>query len=197
MPHGSTVTDRASRRPAMPAWKALLESIFSLGLVLGAIAIGLRALDAVPGALTGNPRGVRHVDSIDALQRETGLKAPLPPYFPDTLRWPPAAIRVFGRGAATLMFVRRDSGSPWLLIGLARGQNEGLPARLLEEGLTLQSSPVAVAGQPATLRRLRTSDGLLWQELTWRSGAQVFVMRYRGSLEQLETMASSLQGQQQ
>ncbi len=196
MDHADPSHRFAPDRPARPAWRTLLESIFSLAVVLGTVAFALRVLDGVPGTVTGNPRGVRHFDTIDDLQRAIGWTVPIPAFFPDVLQWPPVELRALGRTAVTVGFARRNSSDEWLLLGMAQGQNEGLPAQLLAAGLSLQSTPTLVDGHPAVLRRLRTADGLVWQELAWHRGDRQFVMRYRGSLAQLETMASSLPGQQ-
>jgi hypothetical protein len=194
MPEPDDATRSPSTRRPRKAGPTSGRALVQLLAVLVVAAACLRAADAIPALLTGAPRGVRQFDDVRALERDLGWKIPMPSYFPDILKWPPSVLRAFGRSAATLLFVRRDNADPWLLLGVASGQNEALPPELATGTLVLQEGVSHLGGQPARVRRVRDDDGTAWTELTWRLPGRVVLMRYRGPLDELEMIASSLQG---
>ncbi len=173
---------------------ALGKALLQLACVLLLTAACLRAVDALPGLLRGSARGVRHFESVAALERAIGLRVPLPSYFPDALSWPPRELRAFNRSAATLLFVRRDTGVPWLLLGLASGQNEALPSELDDGVLVLQEGASQGERTDARVRRLRDEGGTVWNEIAWRAGTQYLMVRSRGPMNELERIAASVPG---
>ncbi len=171
------------------------RALWTLTLVLGGAALALATLDAVPTWLHGQPRGVRRAGSIEEVERRLQAKVLLPSYFPDAFRWPPSLAR-FTRddgGAVALTFDGRD-GVPALLLaqtlsGDAR-MPDGLQGRLAV--IQQQSAPL---GDGAVLARVVAEDGTLWNQLEWTRGGRRFLLRGRGSLEDLIRMARSIHGE--
>src|SRR5947209_1967239 len=88
-----------------------LRDLVSLALVAGAAAAALRGLDRLPDLL-GEPAAGRPFTSVVAVERRVGARLLLPAYFPDTLQWPAARIRVIGHRPAlvVLAFAARSEG---------------------------------------------------------------------------------------
>jgi hypothetical protein len=168
------------------------RALWTLTLVLGGAAAALAALDAVPTWLHGQPRGVRRAGSVEEAERRVQARVLLPSYFPDTLRWPPATVR-FTRdegGAVALAFDGRDGAPALLLVQNVAGTApvpEGLGGRLAV--IQQQSAPL---GDDAVLSRVVAEDGTLWSQLDWSRDGRRFLLRGRGSLEDLIRMARSI-----
>jgi len=170
------------------------RALWTLALVLGAAAAMLAGLDAVPGWLRGEPRGVRRVASIYEAERVLRARLMLPSFFPDTYRWPPSSVRVRREdgGAVALAFDARDGAPALLLAETVSGTGE-LAAPLLPESAVIQRQSAAL-GEGATLSRIVSEDGTLWNELEWTGGGRRFVLRGRGPLDVLMRMARSIHG---
>ncbi len=170
------------------------RALLTMTLVLGGTVAALATLDSVPTWLHGQPRGVRRVDTVEDAERRLQTKVLLPSYFPDTLRWPPSGVR-FTRdegGAVALDFLGKD-GTPALLLVESvtdRAIPEGLQGRLAI--IQQQSAPL---GDGAVLARVVAEDGTLWSQLDWSRGGRRFLLRGRGSLEDLLRMARSTHGE--
>jgi len=169
-------------------------ALWTLALVLGGAAAMLSGLDALPGWLRGEPRGVRRVASVDEAERIMRSRILLPSYFPDSYRWPPSSIRVWreGGGAVALAFDARD-GSPALLLAETVSGTGALTAPLLPDSAVIQKQGAAL-GEGATLSRIVSEDGTLWNELEWTAAGRRFVLRGRGPLDVLMRMARSIHG---
>ncbi len=189
---------KESTRPAsafpvrQPGSFAAARSLVQLVMVLAVAAACLRGADEIPGLLTGAVRGVRQFDDLGLMERALGWKFPVPSYFPDFLGWPPAKLRAYGQTAATALFVRRDNSDPWLLVGIGSGQNVSLPLKLVPAPLVLQEGPGQVNGQPAVVRRVRDADGTAWTEIAWNTPGRSILLRYRGPVDELDMIASSI-----
>ncbi len=170
----------------------LLRSILTLLLVLGGTGGLLAALDSVPGCVQGVPRGVRRLKSIEEAERRLRGRLALPAYFPDTLRWPPAVIRVMqgASPAVALAFEGRGGGVEIWLAQTMAGDGPIAPA-LLPEVTVLGKGTVSIAGEEATLSRIVGEDGTIWHEVAWRQFGRRLVLRGKGSLDQLVRMARS------
>jgi hypothetical protein len=172
------------------------RALWTLILVLGGAAAALATLDAMPTWLHGQPRGVRKAATIEEAERRIQGRVLLPAYFPDTLRWPPSTVR-FTRddgGAVALSFDARD-GTPALLLvetvaGAAPSIPDGLKGRLAV--IQQQSAPL---GDGAILSRVVAEDGTLWSQFEWGRDGRHFLLRGRGSLEDLIRMARSIHGE--
>jgi hypothetical protein len=168
------------------------RALWTLTLVLGGAAVALATLDAMPTWLHGQPRGVRKAASIEEAERRVQGRVLLPSYFPDTLRWPPAGVR-FTReegGAVAMSFDAREGGAALLLAQTVAGTSpipDGLQGRLAV--IQQQSAPL---GDGAVLSRVVAEDGTLWNQLEWSRDGRRFLLRGRGSLEDLIRMARSI-----
>jgi hypothetical protein len=170
----------------------LLRLLLTLLLVVGATAAGLTALDAVPGCIQGVPRGIRRVRSIEEAERRLRTRLALPAYFPDTLRWPPSAVRVVQEAtpAAAVAFEGRGGGVELWLAQTADGDGPISPL-LLPEVTVLSKGTLAIGEAEGTLSRIVGEDGAIWHEIAWRQFGRRLVLRGKGSLDQLIKMARS------
>jgi hypothetical protein len=170
------------------------RALWILTLVLGGTAMALATLDAMPAWLHGEPRGVRKAASVEEVERRLQGKVLLPSYFPDTFRWPASSVR-FTRddgGAVALTFDGRD-GVPALLLAETLG-TAPLPAGLRGRLAVIQQQS-APLGEDAVLARVVAEDGTLWNQLEWSRAGRKFLLRGRGSLEDLIRMARSIHGE--
>ena len=170
------------------------RALWTLTLVLGGAALALATLDSVPTWLHGEPRGVRRASSVEETERRLQAKVLLPAYFPDTFRWPPSTVR-FSRdegGSVALSFLGTD-GAPALFLAQTAGREGALPVALLGRLAVIQQQS-APLGEGAVLARVVAEDGTLWNQLEWSAAGRRFLLRGRGSLEELIRMARSIHG---
>jgi hypothetical protein len=169
------------------------RALWTLTLVLGGAALALATLDAVPTWLHGEPRGVRRAVSIEEAERRLQAKVLLPAYFPDTLRWPPSTVRLTrDEGGSALSFLGAD-GAPALFLAQTAGHDGALPAGLRGRLAVIQQQS-APLGDGAVLARVVAEDGTLWNQLEWSAAGRHFLLRGRGSLDDLIRMARSIHG---
>jgi hypothetical protein len=174
------------------ATEELLRSVLTLVLVVGGTAGLLAALDSAPGCIQGVPRGVRNLKSIDEAERRLRGTLALPAFFPDTLQWPPSAIRAVQdtSPAVALAFQGRAGGVELWLAQTMAGDGP-IPPSLLPPATVLGKGSVAVGGEEATLSRIVGEDGTIWHEIAWRQFGRRLVLRGKGPLDQLVRMARS------
>jgi hypothetical protein len=170
------------------AWSAM-----TLSLVIGAAAALLRGLDALPGYLHADPPGIRRLSSIEEAERRLQGRIVVPPYFPDTLRWPPAVILVHDGppSAVALTFVDR-AGEPRLLVFQSSDTDGSPPRELVWPVVVLQRTTVRLSGQETALLRVLGKDGDIWHEVTWAADHHRILLRFRGPIDQLLAMAESV-----
>ena len=165
----------------------------TLSLVMGATAAVLRAVDALPAYLGVAGRGVEGFDSVEAVERRLRERLWLPSYFPDSLRWPPAEIRVHAGPlpsvALTFAGSERDAR---LVVFQSFGAFGTPPPQLLPAGRVLQTVTVPLHGAPAALSRVLDRDGRVWHELGWSTGDRRVVLRSRGPVDELLRMGESV-----
>lgn len=173
--------------------KGLLTSTAILGLVLVTTAAMLKGLDLVPQALFSSALE-RSYATIEELERAQGSRLALPAYFPGSLRWPPATVRSVGRSprSVVLWFVGREGDAVQLVVGQTLDGYGELDARLLPGGVVLDTQDVEVGGEPARLQRILGEDGATWRGLIWRWKDRSIVVRSRGSVDELFTIAASV-----
>lgn len=167
----------------------------SLAFVSVLAGVGLRALDALPALLRGEGPGVVRVDSVEAAERLFGGPLVLPAFFPDTLAWPPSAIRVRTTPpvAVVLVFTGRDGRTARLWLCEVRGPAP--PPDLLPAGRSLHRVTLEVPGAPgaaAVLERVQVADGSVSHDLVWRQDSGTIVLRYAGAADELVAIAHSL-----
>ncbi len=171
------------------------RALWTLALVLGGATFALAGLDTMPTWLHGQPRGVRRAATVEEAERRVQGRILLPSYFPDTLRWPPSSVRFMREdgGAVALEFQGKE-GAPALLLAQTMEAGgaipDGLQGRLAV--IQRQSAPL---GEDAVLSRVVAEDGTLWNQLEWSRSGRRFLLRGRGSLEDLIRMARSVHGE--
>jgi len=170
------------------------RALWILTLVLGGATLALVTLDSVPSWMHGEPRGIRRASGVEEAERRLQAKVLLPAYFPDTLRWPPSAVRFIRDegGSVALSFLGAD-GAPALFLAQTAGGDGTLPPALLGRLAVIQQQS-APLGDGAVLARVVAEDGTLWNQLEWSAGGRRFHLRGRGSLEDLIRMARSIHG---
>ncbi len=162
--------------------------------VVAAAAAALLVLDAVPWLLTGASRGVVTCRSVEEAERLLGAPLAVPAYFPQTYRWPPAAILVAARPrpAAALTFAPAGGAAGPVLFVQTPDPGAALPVRLLPRGKEIHAVDFDLDGTPA-----RMSDVLLlpdgtFHDITFVTGGRRFVFRFQGDPEEVLKMARSL-----
>lgn len=182
----------------MDGWRAVVRELTlvltTLGLVLGAMVGLLRGLDSLPGYLLGEPRGGKTYRNVEEVERKLGERLLLPSYFPDTLRWPPAAIRLVSGPplSVTLTFMGREGDEERFIVYQAFGGAGPVPPQLLPPGLVLHTTTVSVGGTAGELSRIRAEDGAIWHEIGWWREGRRMTLRFRGPVEELLKMARSM-----
>ena len=171
---------------------AALQSLLWTIAVLAATSAILRVADAVPGVLQDTPRGVVRYRAASEAEHAIGRRLPVLAYFPEALEWPPADLRVYlGRAAAYSCRSRAD-GSVALVVAVAPPGDGLLADDVLPPSAVLQEADGSVGGHAARITRLRDTGGALWQQIAWTGDRGVIVARYRGTLDELMRLASSL-----
>jgi hypothetical protein len=181
--------------PDRPLVAEVAGMVGSLVVVTALAALVLRGLDAIPGWVTGEERGIERFESVEGVERAYGEPLLLPAFFPDTLRWPPAAIR-FRAGppaAVATQFLGRDGGDERLAIVEARGARASIPMALMPSGVALHRVAVPMPEGEAALVRVTTADGQVRNDLVWYRPDSTVALRYSGSADELMTIAHSLQ----
>jgi hypothetical protein len=161
-------------------------------VVAAAAAFGLRVADAVPRVALGVPRRVTRAASIAELERATGWRMPVPAYYPDSLAWPPVELRMHAGGSAAIWCRQRPAGGIAMILASAPPAAGGVAAALLPDAVELQREEAVLGPHPALVSRVRDADGAVWQQVQWRVGGRIILIRYRGTLDQLLKMAGSI-----
>ncbi len=185
----------SSRRPTRAIALDAVGAVVTVALVVVAAGILLYAVDAVPAWVTGEPRHVRHVRTVEEVERRLRTRLFLPYYFPSTLVWPPQRIRfTVGPPGAAAMVVADRSGVPRLFVAetVAPGP---IPDRLLPEAQVLSTSPVAVGKTGGTLSRVVEEGTMAWQ-VAWEQGGRSLLVRSRGTVDELLRIARSVREEQ-
>ena len=161
-------------------------------LVVAASVVALRVADALPRAALDIPRGVRRAADVDELERASGRRMPVPAYFPDTLAWPPADARLHSSGSAAIWCRQRDGGETALIVATAPRGAQGVADAVLPPSVELQRETAVIGERALVVSRVRDADGAVWQQVQWQSPAQIVLVRYRGTLDELLKIAGSV-----
>ena len=169
-----------------------LRALWTLVLVMGGAAGALATLDAAPGWLRGEPRGVRRLQSIDEAERRLKARLYLPAFFPDRYRWPPSSVRlVLGEPSSVALTFEAGGGGPALELGQTVGGEGPVSPLALPEAQALRRSTVRLGEVEGTLARVVGADGAMWDEVAWRQGGRTMVLRGKAGAEELLRMARS------
>jgi hypothetical protein len=166
----------------------------ALALVLLSLGVALRALDALPVLISGERPGMARFQSVEAAERALGERVYLPAFFPDTLSWPPATIRVYAGPpkAAAIAFSARDGRSIRLILYQVPGAGESIPMALMPAGRVLHKTEVTMPDGSAILFRLELPGGVIGNDLVWYRAGETLALRYEGPAEELLLIARSL-----
>ena len=188
--------ERSFPRDAPPATAPSLGSaaraLFWAIVVLGAAALVLRLADAVPGVLRDTARGVARYGTTGEVERVIGRRLPEPVFYPAALEWPPGDFRVYLGRTAAFWCRTRDEGILALVVASAPEGDGASMTHVLPPAAVLQEASGTVGGRPARVTRLRDVDGALWQQVEWTGSRGLLAARYRGTLDELMRIASSL-----
>jgi hypothetical protein len=166
-----------------------------LPAVLLLTAAALRALDALPAWMAGEPRTLRRFATVDALERHVRTRLLLPVFFPDSLSWPAEAawLAPGPMRPTAVVFQNRARTGPGLIVAQCLDGDAPLPERLLPPGRTIERTDTTVSGRPAVLVRGVTSGGTGFLELSWvHDGRRVVIRLFDGDATELLRIARSL-----
>lgn len=161
-------------------------------LAILAAAAALRVADAVPRVLLDVPRGVVRPPDLASLERASGRRMPMPAYFPDSLGWPPAEVRLHSGGSAAIWCRQRPAGGLGLVLATAPPGARAIAAAVLPPAVELQRELASLGARPASVSRVRDQDGAVWQQVEWETPRQIILLRYRGTLDELLKIAGSV-----
>jgi|WetSurMetagenome_2_1015567.scaffolds.fasta_scaffold252053_2 hypothetical protein len=164
-------------------------------LVVAAFVVALKALDVLPALMVGTPHGLRVYATVDEAQRAVGARIWLPPYYPDSLAWPPARIDAWpGPPAMVAVHVRgRSDRRERLVIVQSLGGLAAAPSILLAPAEVLTTTEVTLGTRPAVLTRVVAPDGEVVHDVSWDHGPRRLTLRFHGPVEQLLLIAGSLE----
>lgn len=163
-------------------------------IVSGGMAAVLRAVDALPGILLGEPRGIVRHASVEAAEKTLGTKVLLPAYFPDSLRWPPSSVRS-GRVPAPglgLQFTGREGGRERLFVFETLPAGSEFPTSLVPEASAYYTIPVRVGDATGVFRSVRMASAGSFSEVEFRKEGRKILIRYAGTGDELMKIAGSL-----
>jgi hypothetical protein len=166
------------------AWTALV--------VLAGMALALRAGDAIPGWISGVPRGVHLCASVDEAEARTGLhlgniRGDLGGY-----TFEAGGMRATARPIpAIAIALRSGDGKNQLTLFHSRGR--GIPPTLRTPLPSFHEISVALLpGLSASLKAERQADGSVWQDLEWTDSAGSTALRFNGRTVELLNLARQL-----
>jgi len=168
--------------------------IGALAVVAGAAAGILAALDTVPGALAGEPRGVVKVARVEDAERHLGARLLVPAFFPDSLRWPPAAVSyVFGPPATALLSFDARAGGTALLLAQSVPAATPLSEELWPPANVMSTTSTTVDGGRLAVDRVLDADGRFWSQTSFVARGRRVALRSAGPAAELARMALSLE----
>jgi hypothetical protein len=183
---------RESLHPDPPPAGSLARTLGVWLLVVATAALTLRIADALPRAMLGVPRGIRRAPDVAELERLSNRRMPVPSFFPDNIEWPPAEARVHTAGSAAIWCRQRSGGGLALIVATAPPGTRGIATEVLPGAVELQHEDTSLDGRPAVVSRVRDEAGAVWQQVQWKTPAQIILVRYRGTLDQLLRIAGSV-----
>jgi hypothetical protein len=158
--------------------------------VLAGMAIVLRAGDAIPGWISGVPRGVHVCASVDEAEARTGLhlgkiREGLPGY---TLT--ASGIRAAARPIPAVAVAMQGREGKLTLL---RSRGGEIPATLRAPLPSFHEIVVSlVPGLAASLKAEKLSDGSVWQDLEWKDDTGSTALRFNGRTVELLRVARQL-----
>lgn len=183
--------------------RALPGIVVPLAFAVAVVALGLRLLNATPGyvgALIAGPSPVPYIlderlsyTTIEAAEKDLGVKVWTPYYFPSYLTWPPVSIRGQREPARVVsLLVRSNEGKQALLIREVFWQGAELPFDVPEPAQVEERRDVEIDGAPAKLLLGKGESGSVVNQLRWQAGGVFFILTSVETPEELLRMAASM-----
>jgi hypothetical protein len=163
-------------------------------VVCGGIAIGLRAIDALPPWWLGEPRSPIEYGTVQELERQQATRLLLPFFFPDTVVWPPQTVAIGpGTGRPVLLEFRRADGDGLaLVLAQTLDGDRPIPERFVAPAQLTLLPEAAIPGE-ADIRRGVALDGREFLEFSdVVEGRRVVLRWFDGDHGPLRRMARSL-----
>jgi hypothetical protein len=174
-----------------------------LVIVVVVVVFTLRWLNGVPAYvenLVAGPRPPQSVlderlsfSSIEAAERDLGVKVGVPVYFPSFLVWPPSSIRGQREPVRVVsLLFRSNDNMQGLQIREIFWSGEDLPFPVPEPLVVTERRGVDVDGVPGSLLVGDGQSGTAVNQLRWRAGGVHFIVTTVYPPEELLTIARSI-----
>jgi hypothetical protein len=177
---------RTSKNVGRAAWTTLA--------VLAGVALALRAGDAIPGWISGVPRGVHLCASVEQAEARTGLHLGAIRQGLGGYAFTTGGIRATARPVpAVAIALQGGQGASQLTIFRSRGG--AIPATLRPPLPSFHEITVPLQiGRTASLKAERQTDGTVWQDVEWSDGTSSTALRSSGRTVELLRLARQLSG---
>lgn len=174
--------------------KEAAKIAWSLALILGVTAGGLRLLGVVPGLVQPTAAGVEEFASVEKAQSSLGFEVVIPAYFPSYLSWPPE--RITGQREpfpkSQMYFVAPSLHTEALIIEQAVTGKGDVLSEIPWVATVQQEMPVDVNGAQGTLIVGKKADGGVVNAVYWQTNSYRFVIVSLYPINDLLTMARSM-----
>ncbi len=175
---------------------------FAIAVVVAVMA--LRLLNGVPGYvqnLVAGPPAPKNVlderlsyPSIEAAEKDLGVKVATPAYFPSYLKWPAASVRGQREPARVVsMLFQSSNGQQGLQIREVFWQGESLPFPVPEPDNLAETANVDVHGITGQLLLGSSEDGTPVNQIRWYAGGVHYILTTIYAREELLKIARSMQ----
>ena len=184
--------------------KQLPSILLPFAIAVLVAVMGLRLLNGVPSyvqdLVSGPPVPKNVLDerlsypTIEAAEKDLGVKVATPAYFPSYLIWPPSSIRGQREPVkvVSLLFQSSD-GQQGLQIRELFWQSESLPFAVPEPLHVAERRAVDVDGIAGQLLLGSGQDNTPINQLRWRAGGVHYILTTIYSPEELLRIAQSMQ----
>jgi hypothetical protein len=167
---------------------------WSLVLILGVTAGGLRLLGVVPGLVQPTAAGLVEFVSVEKAQSSLGFEIVIPAYFPSYLAWP--SERITGQHTPSAMsqmyFVSASLHKEALIIEQEVSVGGNGQPEIPWVATVLQQMPVDINGAAGTLVVGKRADGVVVNAVYWQINGYRFIMVSLYPVNDLLTMSRSM-----
>jgi len=183
----------AARSEAMRFLKEMPGIIFPILLVTMLAGIGLKLLGAVPSYIRGGPP-VESYATLEEAELALRMDILLPAYFPDYIRWPPAAITAQKEPGVmvSLLFLTRDGSRKAMWVHEIMPPSLDLEASIPEPKQVWRRTTVTMNGEEGWLLLGRDEEGYPSNQLRWPARGGFFIVTTIYPEEELVRIAQSM-----
>ena len=182
---------------ASAVMKEVGKSVVTMAAVLGGISALLAGLNRLPVVLQPEvSHRFKDFPGVLEAERELGARIWIPAYFPDSLSWPPALVRVEKSEppVVVLGILRNPDHDLALLLLQSLGKGDFQPLSVPPVNEVVETRRMTVKGMSALLSRTVDGSGRIWTRLQWETPSRRFLLIGRASSEELIRMAGSVGG---